>query len=118
MLQIFNVIDVCKFRDNNYSIKKWLKGYLWVLVVIFIHMVVSNCGIPILRTVPMSIKENILCVLIGSMSMLINFSINYIIPFILVSDEKKFNGRKEIKENKSYGLRKILSTSMNSSYLN
>lgn len=119
MLQIFNVIDVCRFRDNNYSVWKFLRSFLWVFGIIFIHVVVSYYGL--LRTVKMSIKEYVLCVLIGSLSMLVNFIINYIVPFVLVSDDKKFKFNEcnelkeinEIKESKNITFKKLLSNNMN-----
>ena len=96
-LQIFNEIN-CRKIDNRFNVfQGFFKNYLFLFILILtivVQIFIVQFGGKFAQTSPLTLNQNLICILIGAFSLVVGFSIKFI--------PGKIFGKIKIFEEKSY----------------
>ena len=88
LLQVFNEINARKLKSDEYNVfENFFNNKLFLIIVvatIIIQLTMVKYGGKSLKTVELSFKENLLCLLLGSSSMLSGLLLKVILPHHLI----------------------------------
>ena len=83
-LQLFNQINARKLERNEINVfKNFFNNPMFILILIatfLIQMFLARFGGEVVKTIPLTFLENVLCLIIGSSSLLFGFVIKTILP--------------------------------------
>jgi len=84
LLQVFNEINARKLKNSEYNVfEHFFNNKLFLVIVvatIIIQLTMVKYGGKSLQTVELSFKENLLCLLLGSTSILTALAFKVILP--------------------------------------
>jgi len=88
LLQVFNEINARKLKSEEYNVfENFFNNKLFLVIVIgtiIIQLTMIKYGGRSLQTVELSFKENLLCLLLGSTSVLSGLSFKVLLPHHLI----------------------------------
>ena len=88
LLQVFNEINARKLKAEEYNVfENFFNNKLFLIILvctIIIQLTMVKYGGKSLKTVELSFKENLLCLLLGSSSMLSGLLLKVILPHHLI----------------------------------
>ena len=88
LLQVFNEINARKLKTNEYNVfEDFFNNKLFLIIVVstlIIQLTMVKYGGESLKTVELSFKENLLCLVIGSFSLLSALFIKVVLPHHLI----------------------------------
>jgi hypothetical protein len=88
LLQVFNEINARKLKPEEYNVfENFFNNKLFLIIVvstIIIQLTMVKYGGKSLKTVELSFKENLLCLVLGSVSLLSGLFIKVILPKHLI----------------------------------
>lgn len=88
LLQVFNEINARKLKADEYNVfESFFNNKLFIVIVvstIIIQLTMVKYGGKSLKTVELSFKENLLCLLLGSISLLSCLLFKIVLPADLV----------------------------------
>ena len=88
LMQVFNEINARKLKADEYNIfENFFNNKLFLIIVvctIIIQLTMVKYGGKSLKTVELSFKENLLCLFLGSSSMLSGLLLKVILPHHLI----------------------------------
>ena len=88
LLQVFNEINARKLKSDEYNVfESFFNNKLFLIIVvstIIIQLTMVKYGGKSLKTVELSFKENLLCLVLGSTSLLTGLLLKVILPHHLI----------------------------------
>jgi len=88
LLQVFNEINARKLKSDEYNVfESFFNNKLFLVILvctIIIQLTMVKYGGKSLKTVELSFKENLLCLLLGSSSLLSGLLLKVILPHHLI----------------------------------